>query len=151
MPQAPKIYIYPMKILKDSNKNYCFMMDMEVRDYELDCEQIVNNARYLHYMEHTRHKFCQAAGMSFIEMHKQGIDAVVRKIEIEYITSLKGGDTFISCLRLERKGPRFIFHQDIVKPDGETVASATVTIVVLKNGKLSRGDELAKIFAQYIS
>ena len=39
-------------------------MDMEVRDYELDCEQIVNNANYLHYMEHTRHKFCADAGLS---------------------------------------------------------------------------------------
>lgn len=127
------------------------MMDMEVRDYELDCEQIVNNANYLHYMEHTRHKFCTAAGLSFIEMHRHGIDAVVRKIEIEYITSLRGGDSFISCLRLERKGPRFIFHQDILKSDGEVVAEGVVTVVVLKDGKLSRGDELARTFAQYIS
>ncbi|MCM1378460.1 MAG: acyl-CoA thioesterase [Clostridium sp.] len=140
-----------MRILKNTNKKYCFMMDMEVRDYELDCEQIVNNANYLHYMEHTRHKFCQAAGMSFIEMHSQGIDAVVRKIEIEYINSLHGGDSFISCLRLERKGPRFIFHQDILKPDGEVVAEGIVTVVVLKNGKLTRGDELVPIFAKYIS
>ena len=139
-----------MRILKD-NRQYCFIMDMEVRDYELDCEQIVNNANYLHYMEHTRHKFCADAGYPFIEMHRNGIDAVVRKIEIEYISSLKGGESFLSCLRLERKGPRFIFHQDILKPDGETVAQAVVTIVVLKDGKISRGDELAKIFDKYIN
>ena len=125
-------------------------MDMEVRDYELDCEQIVNNANYLHYMEHTRHKFCSDVGYPFIEMHRHGIDAVVRKIEIEYISSLRGGESFLSCLRLERKGARFIFHQDILKPDGETVAEAVVTVVVLKNGKLSRGDELAKVFEKYI-
>lgn len=125
-------------------------MDMEVRDYELDCEQIVNNANYLHYMEHTRHKFCSDAGLSFIEMHNQGIDAVVRKIEIEYKTSLRGGDTFISCLRLERKGPRFIFYQDIMRSDGEICAEGVVTVVVLKNGKLSRGDELAAVFSRYM-
>ncbi len=138
-----------MRILKD-NKTYCFIMDMEVRDYELDCEQIVNNANYLHYMEHTRHKFCQDAGLSFIDMHNRGIDAVVRKIEIEYKTSLRGGDSFLSCLRLERKGPRFIFHQEILKPDGESVAEGTVTVVVLKDGKLTRGDEIAGIFAKFI-
>lgn len=126
-------------------------MDMEVRDYELDCEQIVNNANYLHYMEHTRHKFCSDAGLSFIEMHNQGIDAVVRKIEIEYKSSLRGGESFLSCIRLERKGPRFIFHQDIVRPDGEIVAEGVVTCVVLKDGKLSRGDELATLFSRYIS
>ena len=139
-----------MRILKDANKKYCFIMDMEVRDYELDCEQIVNNANYLHYMEHTRHRFCTDAGLSFIQMHNQGIDAVVRKIEVESKTSLRGGDTFISCLRLERKGPRFIFHQDIIRSDGEMCAEGVVTVVVLKDGKLSRGDELAKVFGRYI-
>jgi len=139
-----------MRILKDTNKKYCFIMDMEVRDYELDCEQIVNNANYLHYMEHTRHKFCKDAGLSFIEMHNRGIDAVVRKIEVEYKTSLRGGDSFLSCLRLERKGPRFIFHQDILKPNGDVCAEGIVTVVVLKNGKLTRGDELAAIFGRYI-
>ena len=125
-------------------------MDMEVRDYELDCEQIVNNANYLHYMEHTRHKFCADVGLPFIEMHKRGIDVVVRKIEVEYISSLRGGESFLSCLRLERKGPRFIFHQDIIKPNGEMAAQGIVTVVILKNGKLSRGDELATVFAKYI-
>jgi acyl-CoA thioester hydrolase len=139
-----------MRIIKDANKKYCFIMDMEVRDYELDCEQIVNNANYLHYMEHTRHKFCKDAGLSFIEMHNKGIDAVVRKIEVEYISSLRGGDSFLSCIRLERKGARFIFHQDIVKSNGEICAAGVVTVVVLKNGKLSRGDELATLFARYL-
>ena len=139
-----------MRILKDNNKKYCFIMDMEVRDYELDCEQIVNNANYLHYMEHTRHKFCLDAGVSFIALHQRGIDAVVRKIEIEYTRSLRGGDTFLSCLRVERKGARFIFQQDIVRSDGEICAEAVVTCVILKDGKLSRGDELAKLFAKYL-
>ena len=87
---------------------------------------------------------------SFIEMHNQGIDAVVRKIEVEYKTSLRGGDSFLSCLRLERKGPRFIFHQDILKPNGDVCAEGVVTVVVLKDGKLSRGDELAAVFGRYI-
>ena len=38
----------------------------------------------------------------FTQMHNNGIDAVVRKIEIEYKTSLRGGDTFLSCLRVEK-------------------------------------------------
>lgn len=139
-----------MRILKESNKKYCFIMDMEVRDYELDCEQIVNNANYLHYMEHTRHKFCMDAGLSFIAMHQKGIDAVVRKVEIEYKTSLRGNDTFLSCLRLERKGARFIFHQDIIRSDGEVCAEGEVTVVILKDGKLTRGDDVAKVFAKYL-
>ena len=125
-------------------------MEMEVRDYELDCEQIVNNAIYLHYMEHTRHKFCQAAGLPFFEMHRNGIDAVVRRIEIEYKSSLHSMEKFLSCLSLQRKGPRYIFHQDIVKQNGEVAASAEVTTVVIKNGKLTRGDELVDVFGKYL-
>lgn len=132
------------------NKSYCFEIEMEVRDYELDCEQIVNNANYLHYIEHTRHKFCQAAGLPFIEMHKNGIDAVVRKIEMEYFSPLKSGDRFISKLALERKGPRYIFYQDIFKSNGEKVIESIVTAVILKDGKLSRGDEIAEAFKDYL-
>lgn len=138
-----------MGVLKD-NKKYCYILEMEVRDYELDCEAIVNNANYLHYMEHTRHKFCKDAGLSFIEMHNNGIDAVVRKIEIEYLMPLRSGEIFNSCVCLERKGPRFIFHQDIIKPNGDKVAEAVVTVVILKDGKLSKGEEIASIFADYI-
>lgn len=136
--------------MKDNKKRYCFIMDMDVRDYELDCEQIVNNANYLHYMEHTRHKFCADAGMSFTELHDRGIDVVVRKIEVEYISSLRGGDSFLSCLRVERKGARFVFHQDIVKNNGDIACTGVVTVVVLNDGKLSRGDELAAMFAKYL-
>lgn len=38
-------------------KSYLFETRMEVRDYECDIEGIVNNANYLHYTEHTRHRF----------------------------------------------------------------------------------------------
>lgn len=136
-------------LLKD-NKKYCYALEMEVRDYELDCEQIVNNANYLHYIEHTRHKFCQEVGVPFIQMHQAGLDAVVRKIEIEYISSLRSGDSFVCYLGIERKGARFVFHQDIFRKDGSEVVRALVNVVVLKDGKLSRGEELARIFADYL-
>lgn len=139
-----------MRLIKDKKKKYCFIMDMEVRDYELDCEQIVNNANYLHYMEHTRHKFCADAGLSFTAMHRNGYDAVVRKIEVEYIRSLRGGESFISCIYLERKGARFIFHQDILRANGDIAAHGVVTVVVLKDGKLTRGEEMARVLAKYM-
>ena len=148
VPGAPEIQ-YSMPILKD-NKKYCFAMEMVVRDYELDSQDIVNNANYLHYMEHTRHTFCAEAGMSFGDLHKMGIDPVVRKVEIEYKTSLRVNDRFISALKVERKGPRFVFKQDIIFPNGEFAARATVTVVAIKDGKLSKGDELYSFFGQYM-
>ena len=57
--------------------NYIFSIEMQVRDYELDAEGIVNNANYLHYLEHTRHQFCTQNGISFAEMQERGIIPVL--------------------------------------------------------------------------
>lgn len=61
-------------------------MLMRVRDYEVDSQGIVNNAVYLHYLEHTRHEFCREAGTSFRSMQSEGIDPVLRRVDIEYLT-----------------------------------------------------------------
>ena len=83
-------------------------------------------------------------------MHNAGLDAVVRKIELDYISSLRSGDRFVCYLGMERKGPRFVFHQDIFTLDGTAVLKAIVTVAVIKDGHLSRGDELAEIFKDYL-
>lgn len=133
-------------------ESYDFELKIGVRDYEVDVQGIVNNANYLHYMEHTRHEFCRAAGFSFGEMHSKGIDPVLRKVEIEYIHSLGSGDEMISKLSIKREGARFIFIQDIYKlPDNEPVIKATATVVCIENGKLSRGDVLADAFKKYLN
>lgn len=130
--------------------NYIFSIEMQVRDYELDAEGIVNNANYLHYLEHTRHQFCTQNGISFAEMQERGIIPVLNKVEIEYKTPLRSGDSFVSKLNLERKGPRFVFYQDIFKPDGTMVVKAVVSCVCLSGGKLDRGDMLAAIFKKFL-
>lgn len=130
--------------------NYIFELPIKVRDYEVDSEGIVNNANYLHYLEHTRHEFCHYAGFSFREMHAQGIDPVLRKVEIEYLSPLGLGEDMVSKLNIIRKGARFIFQQDIFKPDGTPVVKSIVTVACLENGRLSRGDILAKKFEKYL-
>ena len=127
--------------------DYQFELPIKVRDYETDSQGIVNNANYLHYLEITRHDFCEQAGTSFRAMQEQGLDPVVRKIEIEYISSLTLGDSMISKLRMHREGARFIFRQDIFNAStGAMVVRAVVTTVCLENG----GDILAEAFAQYL-
>ena len=129
---------------------YVFELPIKVRDYEVDAEGIVNNANYLHYLEHTRHEFCQFAGITFREMHSQGIDPVLRKVEIEYLTPLGLGEEMISKLNISRKGARFIFQQDIYKPDGTPVVKSIVTVACLENGRLGRGELLAQKFEKYL-
>ena len=122
-----------------------------MRDYEVDSQGIVNNAIYLHYLEHTRHEFCRMAGTSFRRMQREGIDPVLRKVEIEYLAPLRLGDEMVSKLSLHREGPRFVFRQDIFRADnGAPVVKSLVTVVCLESGRLSRGDVLAEAFAEYL-
>lgn len=128
------------------NNDYIFEIEIKVRDYELDAEGIVNNANYLHYLEFTRHEFCEARGYSFDDMRRDGIVPVLRRAELDYLSPLRSGDTMKSRLNLERRGPRFIFRQSIVKADGTPVLNASITCVTIENGRPSRGDSLGRMF-----
>ena len=131
---------------------YIFTLELAVRDYELDSEGIVNNAVYLHYLEHTRHAFVKQEGIPFGSLTRDGLIPVVRRMEIDYHTPLQSGDVMLSRLWIERKGARFIFYQDIYKKEGGVlVVSAVVTIVSMeKDGRINRGDDLAARIAKYL-
>ena len=132
-------------------KKYIFTTEIEVRDYEIDSEGIVNNANYQHYLEHTRHKFCKWAGLSFKQMQEKGLYPVVNHIEIDYKTPLHSDDTMLSCLWIEQKGVRFLFHQDIFnKETNELAVSAVVSCVCIENGKLSRGEVFKQAFERFL-
>ena len=131
---------------------YIFTLEIAVRDYELDSEGIVNNAIYLHYLEHTRHAFVKQEGIPFGSLTRDGLVPVVRRMEIDYRAPLRSGDVMLSRLWIERKGARFIFYQDIFKKDDMAlVVSAVVTIVCMeKDGRINRGDDLANHIAKYL-
>lgn len=131
-------------------KKYIFELPMKVRDYEVDAEGIVNNANYLHYLEHTRHEFCEQAGFSFADMCAQGIHPVLSRVEISYKYPLRSADRFVSKLSIRRRGPLFIFDQDIFNADGQPVIEAVVKVATLRDGALTRGDELAEKFKAYL-
>ena len=122
---------------------YIFETKMEVRDYECDIEGIVNNANYLHYMEHTRHLFLKECGLSFAEMHNKGVDAVVARMQCD--------DEFLSRLWLEKQGVRYIFHQDIFRANDEKLClKATVELVCLINGRLGNSEDYDKAFERWL-
>ncbi len=134
-----------------SETPYIYELPIKVRDYEVDGQGIVNNANYLHYLEHTRHEFCEHVGLTWRRMNEMGLMPVVRRIEIEYLSSLRMNDTMLSRLSLQRRGPRFVFHQDIFDAaDGRHIVTAVVTVVSVVNGTASRGDQLAEAFADYL-
>jgi len=73
---------------------YQHEITLEVRDYECDLQGVVNNAIYLHYLEHARHCWLLSLGLDFVAMHHEGTDLVVARIEIPTRTDL--GSTIAS-------------------------------------------------------
>lgn len=131
--------------------DYIFETRMEVRDYECDIEGIVNNANYLHYTEHTRHLFLKQCGLSFAEMHDRGVDAVVARMNLQYKSPLRCDDEFISCLNIEKKNVRYIFHHDIYRvSDNQLCFRAAVELVCLVNGRLAESEDYDRAFAKYL-
>ncbi|MDR1343900.1 MAG: acyl-CoA thioesterase [Tannerellaceae bacterium] len=120
---------------------YDFELEIKVRDYECDLQGVVNNSNYLHYMEHTRHEYLESLGENFAAMHEKGVDAFVSRADIRFKASLRSGDSCLSCLRIVREGPKLVFCQDIYRlSDRALAARGRVEIVVVENGKLTRGE-----------
>lgn len=108
-----------------------------VRDYECDLQGVVNNANYQHYLEHARHEFLISKGISFVQLHEEGIDLIITNIEIDYKYPLKSRDRFIVKLNIQREGNvRLVFNQDIYRiPDDKHVVHAKVTGVATRKGR----------------
>ena len=121
---------------------YDFETRMEVRDYECDIEGIVNNANYLHYLEHTRHLFLKSRNLSFAEMHRKGVDAVVARMNLQYKVPLRCDDEFVSRVSVSKEGIRYVFRQDIYRlPDEKLCVKAVVELVCLVEGRLSNSED----------
>ena len=131
---------------------YCYETRMEVRDYECDIEGIVNNANYLHYMEHTRHLFLKECGLSFADMHEKGVDAVVARMNLQFKTPLRCDDEFISRLALKKEGIRYVFYQDIYRASDEQLCFKGVAeLVSIVNGRLANSPDYDKAFEKWIT
>ena len=121
---------------------------MQVRDYECDIEGIVNNANYLHYAEHTRHLFLKERGLSFAEMHRKGVDAVVARMNLQFKTPLQCDDEFISKIAVEKEGIKIdvividFFHWYFYRAsDNALCFRGRIELVCLINGKLGVSEE----------
>lgn len=127
--------------------DYLFETRMVVRDYECDIQGIVNNANYLHYTEHTRHLYLKHCGLSFADMHRKGVDAVVARMNLQYKTPLTNDDEFRSCLNLKKEGLRYVFMHDIYRAsDNHLCFKSTVDVVCMVDGKLGTYEGFDRAF-----
>lgn len=97
-------------------ENFTFRTEMDVRDYELDIQGIVNNSVYQNYLEHARHEYIKTIGIDFKEYAEKGINFVVIRAELDYKSPLTSGDKFWVSVRMELESPvKIAFFQDIYR------------------------------------
>jgi acyl-CoA thioester hydrolase len=124
-------------------QQYDYELEFVVRDYECDLQGVVNNSVYQNYLEHTRHEFMKTIGLDFADLFSRDIIAVVARIELAYKTSLRSGDKFVSRLRVEQEGVKYIFYQDIFRlPDEKLCLKGIVTSTSIVNSRLSVSSEI---------
>lgn len=127
---------------------YFYSSQFAVRDYECDIQGVVNNANYVHYLEHARHEFLISKGISFSQLHDEGTDLIVTRVEVDYKYPLRSRDKFIIRVNIQREGnARLVFIQDIFRlPDKKLIARAKVTGVATRNGRpVHPGDIIQKL------
>jgi acyl-CoA thioester hydrolase len=114
-----------------------YSLKFKVRDYECDLQGVVNNANYQHFLEHARHEYLISKGISFAELHNNGIDLIVTKVEIEYKYPLRSGDEFFVSVIVQREGnAQLLFIQEIHRAsDNKLIVKGRVKGVATKNGR----------------
>jgi acyl-CoA thioester hydrolase len=121
--------------MTDTNPKFC--LEFIVRDYECDLQGVVNNANYQHYLEHARHEFLISKGINFVQLHEEGVDLIVTRVEIDYKYPLRSRDKFVVTVSIQREGnARLVFNQEIFRlPDNKLIIDAKVTGVATKKGR----------------
>lgn len=103
----------------------------EVRGYELDSFNHVNNSVYLNYLEEARWKFLEDA--QWLDyMKNQLLYAVVVEIKIRYIKELRVFDEAVVKSRWHHDGEYLIADQYICLADtNKRIARATVKMILV--------------------
>jgi acyl-CoA thioester hydrolase len=128
--------------------DYIFSTEFAVRDYECDLQGVVNNANYQHYLEHARHEYLVSKGISFSELHEEGTDLIVYRVEINYKYPLRSREKFVVRLNIVREGNlKLVFIQDIFRlPDEKLIVKAKITGVATRKGRpVPPGDIISRL------
>jgi acyl-CoA thioester hydrolase len=125
-----------------------FYTEMDVRDYELDMQGIVNNSVYQNYLEHARHEYIKTIGIDFKEYAQKGINFVVIRAELDYKFPLTSGDKFRVSVRMELESPvKIAFFQEIYRvSDNKLILKGKILATALNSrGRPQIPEEVKKI------
>ncbi len=108
-----------------------FQCFIEVRGYELDSFNHVNNAIYLNYFEHARWEIIREKGIIDF-FRKSGNFLVVVETTIKYISEIKLFDKLVINTSILKEDPYLIFHHEMFHSgSNKKVSKAMVKTLLL--------------------
>lgn len=111
---------------------YMSIFRLEVRSYELDIYNHVNNAVYINWLEHARSKLLQDKGLNYISITKAwGVRFMTVRTEIDYRRQLILDDQVEIHTSVTKIGnTSFTLRQDVFRR-GENAPAAEARVVIV--------------------
>lgn len=113
---------------------YVSHFQLEVRSYELDIYDHVNNAVYINWLEHGRSKLLQDKGFNYTNIEQVwGVRFMTVRTEIDYRVPLYLGDRVVVSTQLHKVGnTSATLLQEITRSsDKGDVVSASARVVIV--------------------
>ena len=129
---------------------YVSVYRLEVRSYELDVYNHVNNAVYINWLEHGRCKMLQDKGLDYSRIVDDwGVRYMTVRTEIDYRQALYLGDTVEIFTQIERVGNTSVtLAQKIAKVGGESPAAEARVVIVFTDAKGGRPTKVPQEFVR---
>jgi acyl-CoA thioester hydrolase len=115
---------------------------MHIRVYyeDTDCGNVVYYANYLKYMERGRTELMRERGVSFAQLHNEGILFVVSEVSVKYRASARYNDLLTIDTAIKEKTAASIVFGTVIKNEGgELLVTGDVKVACVgKDGKIMR-------------
>lgn len=104
----------------DSSNGSGFRYPVDVRFFEVDSLGVVFNMWYLGWCDEAMSAFLESIGYGYATLRAAGVDAVLRKAELEWLRSLEAFQHAEISVRVDQVGTTsFRLRYDIERVDGE--------------------------------
>lgn len=113
-----------------------FLIEMDVRDNELDAQGIVNNANYMIYLSHARHKHGELLGIYHTDYALKNLNLIITSCSMKFKNSLKANERFsVSSTIISGELPLHWAHRQEIKRinDGKIILKAIFNATCVNN------------------